>query len=133
MTTKKNSAAGSATEEPRKRSNPEGVPFTTLTAKQAQKASVRARNMRTQMRARMLEHLVTNYDFPDEILKALRQGNLDQVELITKAMRLIGLTHDQSEEAVQKVSLDAKTDATVNQTVRFCLAPRPEKTPETKE
>ena len=128
--TKSNSAGNGATEEPRKRSNPEGVPFNTLTAKQAQKASVRARNMRTQVRAKMLEHLVTNYDFPEEMLKALRNGNLDQVELITKAMRLIGITHDQSEDAVQKVSVDSKSESNVTQTVRFTLAPRPEKTGE---
>lgn len=114
-----------------KKSN--GVVFTPMTAKEAQKASVRARNIRTQVRAQLLEHLVNNYNFGDEMLKAMKKGDMDQVELIQKAMRLIGLTHDQSEDAVQNVKVDAKTDATVNQTVRFCLAPRPEKTPENKD
>ena len=108
-----------------KKSN--GVVFTPLTAKEAQKASVRARNIRTQVRAQLLEHLVNNYSFGEEMLKALKHGDIDQVELIQKAMRIVGLTHDQSEDAVQNVKVDSKSEATVNQTVRFCLAPRPDK------
>ena len=124
--TKPDSAPGSAKKGP-------GVPFTRMTAKQAQAASVRARNLRKQVRAQMLDTLVENMDFGQEMLKAIQEGDADRVDLIIKSLNLLGLTHNQSEEAVQKLSVDAKTDATVNQTVRFCLAPRPEKTPETKE
>ena len=129
MTTKQNSAPGGA-EKPKK---VPGIPFTRLNAKQAQEASVRARNLRKQVRAQILETLVDNMNFGEEMLKAIKKGDTGKAELIIKALTLVGLTHNQSEDAVQKVSVDSKSDATVNQTVRFCLAPRPEKTPETKE
>ena len=127
MTERENGAQDGGQKPSRGHVTPEGVPFTTLTAKQAQKASVRARNMRTQMRTRMLEHLVANYDFPEELLKALKEGDGDRLELISRGLRLLGLTHDQSEDAVQKVSVDSRNDSTVHQTVRFVVAPRPEK------
>lgn len=104
-----------------------GVPFTVLTAKKAQEASVRARNLRTQVRTQMLEKMVQNYDFTEEMLKALKKSDMDKLEMIQKALVIIGLTHNQSEDAVQNVKVDSKSEATVNQTVRFCLAPRPEK------
>lgn len=87
-------------------------PFTTLTAKQAQEASVRARNLRKQVRAEMLNKVVQNYDFGEELTKALKKGDLDKVTLLKEAMRLIGLQHDQSEEAVTK--MEVKTDAKVD-------------------
>lgn len=93
-----------------KRKNPIGVPFTPMNAKQAQEASVRARNLRKQVRAEMLNKIVTNYDFGDEMLKAMKKGDMDKVELLREAMKLIGLTHDQSEEAVTKMHIDATTD-----------------------
>lgn len=92
-------------------------PFTTLTAKQAQEASVRARNLRKQVRADMLNKVVSNYDFGEELTKALKKGDLDKVTLLKEAMRLIGLQHDQSEEAAaQKIDLksDNKVDAKLN-------------------
>lgn len=104
-----------------------GIPFTVLTAKKAQEASVRARNLRTQVRTQMLEKMVQNYDFTEEMLKALKKSDMDKLEMIQKAMVIIGLTHNQSEDAVQNVKVDSKSEATVNQTVRFCLAPRPDK------
>lgn len=87
-----------------------GIPFTVLTAKKAQEASVRARNLRTQVRTQMLEKMVQNYDFTEEMLKALKKSDMDKLEMIQKAMVIIGLTHNQSEDAVQNLKIDAKTD-----------------------
>jgi len=91
---------------------PEGVPFTPMTAKQAQEASVRARNLRKQVRAQMLDTLVNGMDFGAEMLKAVKSGDADKIEIIETALRIVGLTHNQSEEAVQRV--DAKVDAKTN-------------------
>lgn len=106
-----------------------GVPFTVMTAKKAQEASVRARNLRKQVRAQMLDTLVENYNFGEEMLKAIKKGDSNKIDIIQKALTIVGLTHNQSEDAVQNVKVDSRTDATVNQTVRFCLAPKPK--PET--
>jgi len=96
---------------------PKGLtPFTVMNAKQAQEASVRARNLRKQVRAEMLNKVVSNYDFGEEMVKALKKGDLDKVTLLKEAMRLIGLQHDQSEEAAaQKIDLksDNKVDGKV--------------------
>lgn len=87
-------------------------PFDSVTAKAAQEASVRARMLRKQVRADMLNKVISNYDFGDEMVKALKKGDLDKVTLLKEAMRLIGLQHDQSEEAVQKI--DIKSDNKVD-------------------
>ena len=85
-------------------------PFTPMTAKQAAEASARARSIRKQVRAEMLNTVVQNYNFGEELSKALKKGDLDKVTLLKEAMKLIGLTHDQSEEAVTKMQIDATTD-----------------------
>lgn len=104
-------------QKPKKNPVPKGLtPFNTVTAKQAQEASVRARNLRKQVRADMLNKVVSSYDFGSELSKALKTGDMDKVELLREAMKLIGLTHDQSEEAIQKIDIKSenKTDAKVN-------------------
>lgn len=76
-------------------------PFNSITAKQAAEASVRARLIRKQVRAEMLEKLVSNMDFGDQLLKAIKAGDSEKVDIITKALTLVGLTHNQSEDAVK--------------------------------
>ena len=88
---------------------PEGVPFTHMTAKQAQEASVKARNLRKQMRAQMLEAAV-NEGIDKLFIKAMKSGDSDMMACIEKAVKIVGLSHDQSEDAVQKISVDATTD-----------------------
>ena len=75
--------------------------FTPMTAKQAQEASVRARNLRKQVRSQMLEKLVNDLDFADELEKAIKSGDLDRINLLQTALKIIGLHHDQSEDAVK--------------------------------
>lgn len=129
MAKTENGASGGA-EKPKK---VPGIPFTRLNAKQAQEASVRARNLRKQVRAQILETLVDNMNFGEEMLKAIKKGDTEKAELIVKALTLVGLTHNQSEDAVQKVSVDSKSDSKVTQTVRFTIAPRPDSNTESKE
>ena len=99
------------------------VSFTPMTAKQAQIASAKARNIRKQVRAEMLNTVVQNYNFGEELMKALKNGDTKKVELLQTAMRLIGLQYDQSEEVVNKLQIDAKTDNKVDMTskVQFVL------------
>ena len=87
-----------------------GVPFTTLTAKQAQEASVRARNLRTQMRATLLDAAVS--EGIDKLYsKALKQRDEKAMAVVEKAMKLVGLDFASSEEAVQR--MDVKADANI--------------------
>lgn len=108
-------------QKPKKNPVPKGLtPFTAMNAKQAQEASVRARNLRKQVRADMLNKVVQNYDFGEELTKALKKGDLDKVTLLKEAMRLIGLQHDQSEEAVTK--MEVKTDAKVDSKLEVSIS-----------
>ena len=84
-----------------KRVPPTSGQFTPMTAKQAQEASVRARNLRKQVRSQMLEKLVNDLDFADELEKAIKSGDLDRINLLQIALKIIGLHHDQSEDAVK--------------------------------
>jgi len=120
----KNDNNGEATGEVKKK-NTRPQAFTPLNARQAQEASVRARNLRKQVRAEMLNKVVQNYDFGDELMKALKKGDTKKVELLQTAMRLIGLHYDQSEDAVNKLQIDATTDNKVDNTVHFVLGERP--------
>lgn len=114
--------------KPKKNPVPKGLtPFTAMTAKQAQEASVRARNLRKQARSEMLNKVVQNYDFGDELLKALKKGDMDKVALLKEAMALIGLKYEQSEEFVNRMQIDATTDNKVDTTVKFVLGERPTK------
>lgn len=111
---KEGDSVSDGVQKPKKNPVPKGLtPFTVLNAKQAQEASVRARNLRKQVRADMLNKVVSNYDFGEELTKALKKGDLDKVTLLKEAMRLIGLQHDQSEDAVTKMEVksDAKVDS----------------------
>lgn len=94
-----------------------GVPFTPMNAKQAQEASVRARNLRKQMRAQMLDAAV-NEGIDKLFIKAMKSGDTDMMTCIEKAVKIVGLSHDQSEDAVQKISVDANVDANVDATVK---------------
>lgn len=123
-----NSASGSV----RKRKNGEGVPFTSLTAKEAQKASVAARNARTKMRAQILQAAIEE-GIDKMFIKALKSNDTDRMVVIEKALKLTGLDFASSEDAVQKVAVDSKSDSKVTQTVRFTIAPRPENNTESKE
>lgn len=106
----KNDTNSEATGEPKKkRVLPQA--FTPMNARQAQEASVRARNLRKQVRAQMLTTLVNNMDFANEMLKAVKQCDSKKIEVIQTALRIVGLTHDQSEEVVNKIQVDANVDA----------------------
>lgn len=122
----KNDNNGEATGEVKKK-NTRPQAFTPMNARQAQEASVRARNLRKQVRAEMLNTVVQNYNFGDELMKALKKCDTKKVELLQTAMRLIGLHYDQSEDAVNKLQIDATTDNKVDTTVKFVLGERPAK------
>lgn len=85
-------------------------PFNSVTAKQAAEASARARNIRKQMRAKLLDAAVNDGHIDELFLKALKSKDADQLALVEKALKIVGLLHDQSEDAVTKLKVDATTD-----------------------
>jgi hypothetical protein len=85
-------------------------PFNSVTAKQAAEASARARNIRKQFRAKLLDAAVNDGKIDELFLKALKSKDADQLALVEKALKIVGLLHDQSEDAVTKLKVDATTD-----------------------
>lgn len=93
----------------KKKRVPNAQVFTPMNAREAQQASVRARNLRKQMRAQILQAAVD--EGIDKLFrKALKSADLDQMALIEKALKLTGLDFGSSEEAVSKLQVDATTD-----------------------
>lgn len=85
-------------------------PFDSVSAKQAQLVSARARSLRKQMRAKLLETAI-NEGIDKYFAKALQTMDADAIAVVEKAAKLVGLDFGSSEESVQKV--DVKSDTTV--------------------
>lgn len=92
----------------KKKRVPNAQVFTPLNAKQAQEASVRARNLRKAMRAQLLDAAIQDAKIGDLFVKAIKTKDADLMKLVETGLKIVGLTHDQSEEAVQKI--DIKSD-----------------------
>ena len=102
-------------QKPKKNPVPKGLtPFTAMNAKQAQEASVRARNLRKAMRVQLLESAINDAKVCELFVKAFKTRDMELMKLVETGMKLVGLTHDQSEDAAaQKIDLksDNKVDA----------------------
>ena len=91
-----------------------GRPITKENAKQYQLSAAKAKKMRKEARAKMLSALTNDLDLGKELLKAMKGKDEKYLGMIEKATRLVGLQHDQSEDAIaQKISVNAKTDSNV--------------------
>ena len=104
------------------RKKPRGRPFTHENAKEMQISAAKAKKIRKEARNRMLATLTTELDLGDELVKAWKHCDDKQMALIEKALRIVGLHHDQSPDAVaQKIALDAKTDNKVSSNVNITV------------
>ena len=101
-----------------------GRPITKENSKQFQISSARAKKARKEARAQMLLALTTKLDLGDELVKAWQMSDEKQMNLIEKALRIVGLHHDQSPDAqAQKLQVNAKADvkAKVDNTLHFII------------
>jgi len=90
-------------------------PFDSVSAKQAQLVSARARSLRKQMRAKLLDTAI-NEGLDKYFAKAIKNMDAEAIAVVEKAAKLVGLDFASSEEAVQKLDLksDNKVDAKLN-------------------
>lgn len=119
----------SATKSPRK--SP-GRPFTKENAKQMQLSAAKAKRMRKEARAKMLQAMCTKLDLGEQLVDAINKNDLTKMNIVEKALVIVGLTHNQSSEAVaQKLNVEAKTDSKVtgfgNLNITF-TEPKPKET-----
>lgn len=82
------------------------TPFTTVSAKAAADACNRAKALRKQMRAQILEDAI-NGGIGKLLLKAIQSGDLDQMTICEKAMKLVGLDYASADEVKHGFSVKA--------------------------
>ena len=85
------------------------VNFTAETARAAQKASQRAKAIRSMIRAQILDDAIKE-GIGKLLVKAMKSGDLDQMTLAEKAMKLVGLDYASGMET-RGVRVSAKSDA----------------------
>lgn len=101
---------------------PRGRPITSENAKQMAISAAKAKKIRKEARNEMLATLTTKLDLGDELVKAWQMCDEKQMNLIEKALRIVGLHHDQSPDAqAQKIALDAKANVKKDSTVKLIL------------
>lgn len=102
-------------------------PFDSVTAKQAQLVSARARSLRTQMRAKLLDTAI-NEGLDKYFAKALKTMDADAIEVVSKAAKLVGLDFASSEEAVQKMEVKSDSKLTTSGPINITFTdPKPKK------
>lgn len=89
-----------------------GRPITKENAKQYQLSAARAKKMRKEARMKMLDAMCTRLDLGQELVNAVLQNDDVKIGIVEKALRIVGLTHDQSQEAIAQ-KLEVKADANV--------------------
>ena len=107
-----------------KKKMPVGKKITKETAKQYQISSARAKKLRKEARAKMLAALTLDLDLGAEMLKAMKTRDDQYLAMIEKATRLVGLQHDQSQEALaQRFEVHSKNDTTLKTdgTIKFVI------------
>jgi len=97
---------------PAQRTKAEGgnlTPFTKENAKEMSERGIQARMTRQKMRNSILEAAMKE-GIEKYFVKALKSLNPDAMSVVEKAIKIIGVDYASSEDAVQKIKVDATTD-----------------------
>ena len=97
-----------------------GRPITKETARAMQMSSTTAKRKRKEARMKMLAALTDKLDMGDELYKAMANRDMDYLKMIIEATRLVGLQHDQSQEALAQ-KLEVKGDMNNNHSVKLVI------------
>jgi hypothetical protein len=100
-----------------------GRPITKENCRQYQLSAARAKKLRREARAKLLHGLVAeDVDMVAELKKAIRDNDETKISILEKAIKLVGLSFDQSDEGrIQNLHLDAKTDSKVSGNVNITV------------
>lgn len=99
-----------------------GRRITKENAKEMAISAAKAKAMRKEARAKMLQAMCTSLDLGKELVDAIKKNDLTKITIVDKALHIVGLQHDQSEDAIaQKISLNAKTDNKVSGNVNISI------------
>ena len=88
-----------------------GRPFTSENAAKMAVSAAQARRIRTRTRAAMVSTVAKSMDLGEELVKAIKAKDSKYVEVIERALKLVGLDYAASEDArVQNLKIDAKSE-----------------------
>lgn len=103
---------------------PRGIPFNSETGKAHSKLAVNAKALRKKVRKEMLDTLVTELNLGEELVKAIKSNAKTKMDLLEKAIDIVGLKYAQSPEVLeQRMHIDTKSDikAKVDNTLHFTI------------
>ena len=111
-----------ATKPPKPKRKSPGRPFTKENAKAMQLSAAKAKRLRKEARAKMLQAMCTSLDLAKELVDAIKKNDLTKITIVDKALHIVGLQHDQSPDAQKKkITLNAKTDNKVSGNVNITV------------
>jgi len=96
-------------EEPKKK-RVVGRPFTKENAAEMGARGRNTRKLRKEARDKIFLALVNKLDLGEELIKAIQRGDETLVSVIDKAVKIVGLHYDQSEDAATNIKAEVKSD-----------------------
>lgn len=87
-----------------------GRPFTKENAAEMGARGRNTRKLRKEARDKMFLTLVQKLDLGEELIKAIQRGDETLITVLDKAVKMVGLHYDQSEESTQNIKVESKSD-----------------------
>lgn len=87
-----------------------GRPFTKENAAEMGARGRNTRRLRKEARDKMFLTLVNKLDLGEELIKAIQRGDETLITVLDKAVKMVGLHYDQSEEVSQNIKVESKSD-----------------------
>lgn len=98
------------TEEQPKKKRVFGRPFTKENAAEMGARGRNTRKLRKEARDKMFLTLVQKLDLGEELIKAIQRGDETLITVLDKAVKMVGLHYDQSEDAATNIKAEVKSD-----------------------
>lgn len=87
-----------------------GRPFTKANAAEMGARGRNTRRLRKEARDKMFLTLVNKLDLGEELIKAIQRGDETLITVLDKAVKMVGLHYDQSDEVSQNIKVESKSD-----------------------
>lgn len=87
-----------------------GRPFTKANAAEMGARGRNTRRLRKEARDKMFLTLVNKLDLGEELIKAIQRGDETLITVLDKAVKMVGLHYDQSEDAATNIKAEVKSD-----------------------
>lgn len=86
-----------------------GRPFTKANAAEMGARGRNTRRLRKEARDKMFLTLVNKLDLGEELIKAIQRGDETLITVLDKAVKMVGLHYDQSEDSSQNINVKSES------------------------